>query len=273
MFETGARRLRALRWSSRAPRIAVTAAGTVIALTGVRALVAGPAEPVRAAATAPASALEPQALAEAFARDYLTWADTAQTSAITLSSYGPDIVPPSPPSGLEQSVLWTSVAGIDRHPGGAQTVTVVADTNRGRYALAVAVARRAPASFQVVGQPAIVGALAAVTRRAPRAAERELDDAALRAVAGRAVRNYLSHDREDLAADLATNAIVVLPEQRLRVRAVDAITWVRGRRRVAVTVRAVDRSRVEMTLRYELAVTRSAGRWLVRAIHTNPEVQ
>jgi len=271
MLDPAAHRLRTTRWIGRAPRLAVIAAGLALASAGVRSTIDSPAQAVRATPVADARDVPSEALAEAFTRDYLTW--DATSARDQLASYGPEIEPASVPTDVTQSVRWTTVVAASHTTNATTTITVLAETSRGRYALALTVARGRNGVRQIVGQPALVGALPVANRSTRSPTEHEVDDQTLTTVAERAVRNYLAHDRVDLAADLTATARVVLPDRTLDVRAVDAVTWVRARRRVAVAVRAIDRDRVEMSLRYELAVTRQAGRWLVRAINTNPEVQ
>jgi len=85
------------------------------------------------------------------------------------------------------------------------------------------------------------------------------------------VTNYLAREREDLAADLAPGAVVSLTDAPMRVASVDGVTWADGRRgRIAVAVTATGRDGLRLALRYELGITRRAGRWLVQVVHTNP---
>jgi hypothetical protein len=84
------------------------------------------------------------------------------------------------------------------------------------------------------------------------------------------VRHYLSGETNDLAADLVAGAAISTPPTALRVVDVFATTWARRPSRVAVVVVARDASGMQLTLRYELAVVRSGGRWLVRSVHVNP---
>jgi hypothetical protein len=99
--------------------------------------------------------------------------------------------------------------------------------------------------------------------------EAEVEDADLRAVCDRAVRNYLAGARRNLAADLADGAVVSLPPKRLRVGSVESVNWVAPGRRVAVQVRAEEEDGAVWMLRYELAVVRHE-RWYVRQLHVDP---
>ena len=273
MLEVAANRLQTTRWAARAPRIAIALTCGVLSVVGMRDLLAGPTEPPTQPETRAQADAGSQAFAEAFVRDYLTWNASDPTVQIDLAAYGVDLAPVEPPRGLEQSVRWTSVAGTRQTSVSTEVVTVVAMTSRGRAALAVTVSRDVAGSRQVVGQPALVGALPRASTTVRPVAGREVEDLDLATVVERALRNYLARDGADLRADLASNAKVVLPDRAQRVRSADPVAWVRRGTRVTTTVRVADRDRVEMTLRYELAVTKQAGRWLVRAIHTNPEVQ
>lgn len=150
-----------------------------------------------------------------------------------------------------------------------RTVTIAADTSRGRVHLAVPVARDENGLLFITGAPAIVGPPPASKHPRSRS-ETEVEDRQLRALAARVVRNFLSGERDDLAADLHSDAVVSLPEMPLRVSSTDAVTWASAPRRVAVQVTAAARRGPRMALRYELSVLRVGGRWVVRTIHTNP---
>lgn len=273
MLTANAQRLSTTRWLARAPRVGLIATCCVLSVVGLRDLVSSPAQPSRVARPAAPPDTGSQAFAEAFTRDFLTWDGTGRSDPEALAIYGVNLAPAEPPTGLEQSVRWTSVTAARRASLRDEVITVVAQTTRGREALAVTVRRDPSGARQIVGQPAVVGALPRAESPARPPTGREVDDQQLTAVVERALRNYLGRDGADLRADLAADARVALPERPSRVLAADTVTWVRSGSRVAATVRAVDRDRVQMTLRYELTVTKQAGRWLVRAIHTNPEVQ
>jgi len=115
--------------------------------------------------------------------------------------------------------------------------------------------------------PAVVGPPVSDPGAAP-VEEREVSDGALRAVAERAVRNYLAGQRTNLLADLDPAAVVSLPTTVLGVRSVHAITKAADDR-VAVEVAAADETGVQWTLRYELTVVHR-DRWYVRAIEPDP---
>ena len=170
------------------------------------------------------------------------------------------------PTKTDVAVSWTAVVGVASQSGRRSVVTVAAETSLGVLHLAVSVERDERGALSVAGTPALVGP--PITARAKPRVEREVDDESLRAVAGRVVKNYLTRERDDLAADLAPGAVVSLPDLRLRVGSVDGVTW--SGRRVAVAVTARGRDGLRLALRYELVVVRRGGRWLVRTVHTNP---
>jgi hypothetical protein len=127
---------------------------------------------------------------------------------------------------------------------------------------------RTERGFLVVPRyPALVGPPVSDPGAAP-AEERDVSDGALRAVAERAVTNYLAGQRDNLLADLHPAAVVSLPPALLDVRSVRSITKAAGDR-VAVEVSAADDAGIQWTLRYELAVVRR-DRWYVRAIEPDP---
>jgi hypothetical protein len=123
---------------------------------------------------------------------------------------------------------------------------VVAEVSGETFYLAVPVERGERGLLAVATYPALVGA-PATDRDIAAPAEREVDDPELRTVSERAVRNYLAGERRDLAADLADGATVSLPAMRLRVDAVESITWADGRR-VAVQGRATEEAAATWTL-------------------------
>lgn len=268
MLDVDARSLTATRWVGRAPRIALALAAAALALAGLRsATQASPLPPASPVTSAPRD-FGAEALAEAFARDYLTFDDPAR-QASRLVAYGATIEPPAYPAGLRQQVRWTAVSGVERR-GRGSIVTVIAATTRGRVALAVPILRGSGGDAAIDGQPAIVGTERSSDVSRARKSEREVDDGRLRAVARRAIKNYLSRDLADLSADLSPGASVHVPANAMRLRGVDLVTWSVPGRRVALAVRATDRDRVRQRLRYELAVRQLGGRWLVQAVHTNP---
>ncbi|HWT95364.1 MAG TPA: conjugal transfer protein, partial [Solirubrobacteraceae bacterium] len=249
--------------------LAACSAAAVLALVGLKALLAPTPAPLPAPAITATAPPVVGAFAEAFTRAYFTVdpADRERWSQAvgTFAPSGTLVL--TPPSERAVRVTWTSVVNSATTAARNVVVTVVADTSVGVLHLAVPVARDRDGALRVSAPPALVGGPPVTQDAGPRV-EREVDDEALRAVAGRVVKNYLARERDDLAADLAPGAVVPLPDLRLRVTSVEAVTW--SGHRVAVAVSARGREGLRLELRYELAVIRRGGRWLVRTVHTNP---
>jgi len=266
MLTRDARSLPATRLLARIPRIVLMATCAVLALAGTRTIFRG--EQLTAATRPLAAAapdIEAEALAERFVRTYLEW--NGREVAENLRGIASDIEAPSVPASIRQHVLWTAASRMQRSPA-TVVVTVTADTTRGLYNLAVPIGRRNGLLY-IEDEPAFVGAVPTGAR--PNAPIRqEVADRKLGAVTRRALTNFLARDRADLMADLDDAAVVVLPDQDARLLAVDRVDWVIRGRRISADLRARLADRVELPLHYELAVTRSAGRWLVLAINTNP---
>jgi hypothetical protein len=265
------RSLRALRWRARLPRLVTVVCLAVLALVGLRAAIA-PADTSPARVVAPGGADHAAgAFAEAFVRAYLGW-DPAQPevreqrlSAFLSSSLEPD--GGLAPTGPRREVDWTAVVAQRRDPT-RTTVTVAAEVGGELIYLAVPVARDERRFMSIAAYPALIGAPASSADVDPRV-EDEVEDAELRAVCERAVRNYLAGERRNLAADLADGAVVSLPTRRLRVESVESVAWAVPGRRVAVQLRAEEPDEATWTLRYELAVVRRE-RWYVRQLHVDP---
>ncbi|HEX8084552.1 MAG TPA: conjugal transfer protein [Solirubrobacteraceae bacterium] len=243
----------------------------ILAVVGLKALAAPDREaaaPTRADAPVDISA---SAFAEIFARTYLTWdADGSEQREEALTRMMPraDVASSDGLGRRDQRVAWSLVVA-DRPQRRRRIVTVAAQTSVGLAHLAVTVARDRRGFLYVPSPPAFVGP-PATARDVSQQPERDVEDPELRTVAGRVVTNYLAREREDLRADLDPSAVVSLPEEPLRVAAVEGVTWVTPNRRVAVALTATGAHGLRLALRYELSVTRPAGRWLVRTVHVNP---
>jgi Conjugative transposon protein TcpC len=213
-----------------------------------------------------------EGLAQAFARAYLSL-DPVDSGGRErqLARFGlPGDVPLDDRAGRQAtSVSWTAVAASQHTDPRTALVTVAADDRRHTTYLAVTVTRSRDGRLYVSAPPAIVGAPAVAQGRLS-VPQLEVDDRALQAVAGRALRHYLAGGRADLAADLAPRAQVALPRTALRLADVQATTWVSPGRRIAVVVLARAPSGMQLTLRYELEVVRLGDRWLVRSVQVNP---
>jgi hypothetical protein len=218
------------------------------------------------------SELSTAGFAEMFARAYLTWdADGSERRDETVARFMPtaDIGAADDTGRRDQQVLWTVVVG--ERPAGdrRRIVTVAAHTSVSLVHLAVTVTRDARGFLAVPTAPAIVGP-PATSASIDEESERDVEDARLRNVSRRVVTNFLAREREDLAADLHPRAVVSVPTEPLEVSAIEGVTWVAPERRVAVTLTAAGAHGVRLALRYELTVSREAGRWLVRTVHVNP---
>ena len=262
--------LRRLRWAARAPRVAAIAACIVLSLLGLRTLL-GPAS-TRATPPPKAPGLDVSAAAfgEAFARAYFTFdPDAPERRERAVASFMPGReLPVDELPDRAGRVVWSTVAATE--PAGRRRliVTVALETTDGLRHLAVTVVRDDRGRLFIAAPPALIGP-PPVAAEAETAIEEEVDDPALRALAGRVSRNYLARERDDLAADLDAGAIVSLPPIALRVTSVDAVTRAAAAK-VAVTVTATGADGLRLSLRYELAVVRRSGRWLVRTVHVNP---
>ena len=262
------RSLPLLRWQARAPKVALYLACGTVLLVGLRHLLL-PADRGRVPAVvaldgAPAAA---DGLAELFARAYLTPDEQPQRRAERLASFGlPDeALTPDRSGGSPGAVRWTTVVDSRQVGRSARMVTVAVGTDTGTTDLAVPLTSDGHGRWRVESVPAIVG-----ERTPPRIAvspaELEVEDAALKAAASRVVRHYLAGEGDDLSADLVSGADLQPPVTDLRVRSVDAVTWIARPRRVAVAVTARSSTGRQLALRYELAVVRTGDRWLVAAL-------
>ena len=260
-----------IRLSGQAPRAAFIAALAILSFAGLVNVLRGSPEfaPLRAAE--PMRDLTAESFAEAFTRTYLTWDATRperherDVAAFTSESLEPGAGLTPPASGA-QEVTWTATVHDEQVPGNRRLVTVAARTRAGRdFHLSVPIRRDRRGLLAVSGYPALVGAPPA-DRASPRADEPDVEDTQLRAVVGRAIRNYLRLEGTNLRADLDPRAVVALPATPLEVKSIDSISRI-APGRVALEVRA--EGGAAWTLRYELEVVKRE-RWYVRSIQTNP---
>ena len=262
-----------VRWAGRLPRVVgfvVAAAVVVIAVASVVPRAETVAQPRHRGA---AIDLAAAAVAEEFARVYLTFGvgdpTTRREAVARLTSEAlPEGAGLQPARAARQRVLWTSLAGVRTDRNGSHVVVLV-ETTRRVVQLAVHVARDAHGFLTVDQLPALLAPPPIAHRAQPRE-EEPVADAALLAVSKRATANFIAGARANLLADLVPRAVVVVPSEPLRLRRVASVAWVRVGRRVAVTIDAADAAGTQMALRYELEVRRVAGRWLVSAIEGNP---
>jgi hypothetical protein len=246
----------------------------LLAAVGVKATLAP-----RATSTSPSYAsaagtrdITEQGFAQGFARAYLSWdarqpdQHQRQVAAFLSGALDGDGGLQVPARG-EQQVLWTTAIQDQPDAHGDRLITVAAQTTRQLLYLAVPVHRTSRGFLVVLRYPALVGPPISDPGADP-IEERDVSDSGLRAVAQRAVTNYLAGERTDLLADLDPAAVVSLPTAVLDVRSVRSITKAAGDR-VAVEVAAADGAGTHWTLRYELTVVHR-DRWYVRAIEPDP---
>ena len=265
---------RVTRRLGRAPGTMAVIALLLLAAVGVKATLAPRTAPAPSALarTAGVRDISEQGFAQAFARAYLSWdarhpdQHQRQVAAFLSEALEGDGGLQMPPRG-EQRVVWTSAIQDQADAHGDRMITVAAQTTRQLLYLAVPVHRTERGFLVVPRYPALVGPPVSDPGAAP-AVESDISDSALRAVAERAVTNYLAGQRANLLADLDPAAVVSLPPARLAVRSVRSITKA-ARDRVAVEVSAADEAGVLWTLRYELRVVHR-DRWYVRAIEPDP---
>lgn len=265
--------LRVMRMTARAPRVVLTVACALLALAGVRAIVAPrPAAPVSRPAPLASADVAIGAFAEAFARAYLTYRgdDVAARQRSLAGFLGADVDPDAglqPPSPADQRVTWTTTTAVRAIAARRWLVTVavtVGGDGHVRY-LSVPVARDPRGALAVDDYPAVVGAPAHATDLVP-PDDIELTDQPLADVAARALTNYLRGARENLRADLAPGARVTTPNPTLRLDGVEALAWRTPGRLLAATVTATDRAGARMRLRFLLTVERR-DRWYLRAVN------
>jgi hypothetical protein len=265
---------RTTRRVARVPSRIAIGALLVLAAVGVKATVAPRTASVTATAAPATDArdITAQGFAQAFARAYLSWdardaeQHQRQVAPFLSGSLDGDGGLQVPAHGRQQ-VLWSTAIQDQPDARRDRVITVAVQTTRQLLYLAVPV-HRTDHGFLVVRQyPSLVGPPVSDPAVAP-AEEPDVTDDGLRAVAQRAITNYLAGERTNLLADLDAGAVVSLPTVTLDVRSVRSITQA-ARERVAVEVSASDATGTQWTLRYELAVVHR-DRWYVRTIQTAP---
>jgi hypothetical protein len=211
-----------------------------------------------------------------FARRYLSWsAAQPQTSARGLEPFlgagaesGAGLV--LPPSG-EQQVQWAEVVQMREPQPGVHVYTVAAQTDSaGLLYLSVGVERTA-GGVELTGYPAFVGAPSASPAGSFPQHAREVQDAQLRTVVERALRNYLAGAGEELAADLTSAARVSLPGISLVLQSLQRLDWTEADIAVLAVVQARDERGTQYELAYELDVARQQGRWEISAVQMDPD--
>jgi hypothetical protein len=259
-----------IRVRARAPRAVAVATLLVLCLAGLRSLAEGPSP--RAARPAGRSCLpdvRAEGAAQTFVRSWLSWR-AGEPDPVAQQMVPRDIdVSALPPAGVRQRVDWTAPVADECLRGSARRVTVAAAAG-GLPAWHVAV----PVSTtrdgaRISGAPAIVGPPIASGAGLSRP-EIEIDDPPLAAIVARVIRHYLQRDASDLAADLSPGTRVSLPDGPFALAGIDAVTWANPGRVAAAAVTARTARGTRLPLRYELALVRRGGRWLVSGIDTTP---
>jgi Conjugative transposon protein TcpC len=254
------------------PKLAAFGLAAALCAAGLRTAIIGPTELRQVGHAWATEDLGAESFAEAFVRAYLTW-DSAhperherQVGAFTSDALEPGAGLSVPANGVQQ-VLWTAATRDEAVSSTRRLVTVAAQTTSGPpYYVTVSVQRDRRGFMAVSAYPAVVGAPPVDTKLSP-GEEPEVEDGELQRVVRRGIANYLSRQGENLRADLDRQAVVALPGAPLKLRSIDALTWVRPGR-VAVEVQAEGRG-TSWTLRYQLDVVKRE-RWYLRSIETNP---
>ena len=257
-----------LRTRARAPRAALVVSAVVLSVAGLRSMLASPSPIIATPRATPVVSVAMLGLAESFARDFLTSAgqDADQATAVRLDG---DAAAPVAGHRERQVILWSAPVAARVTSARSAVVTVAVRLGPETTYLAVPIRRTVEGRLSVPNAPAVVGP-PSLDRRGTSAPELEVEDQALKVVAARVVRHYLESNATDLAADLDRGATVSLPRTALRVADIEATTWVAKPSRIAVHLIARGQRGQQLALRYELAVARVGGRWLVRSVHVNP---
>ena len=267
-----------LRLRAEAPRYLLGALSLFGLAASARFAIAPPGVP--AAVSSPLAGSTPDLAAESyavqFARRLLTWnASTPEAAQRALEATGESRLPDGtglalPDVGQEQ-VQWAEVAQARKPQPAVHVYTVAAETEPGglRY-LTVTVVRRPDGQLALGGYPAFVGPPASSPEAAPGRLV-PVSDGALALVVRRALGNYLSASRVELAADLTSEAVVSVPASPMEIVSAPHDYWSAGGGAVTAVLEARDGLGATYTLAYEVDVVRIDGRWEISAIQTDPD--
>lgn len=268
--------LRQLRWRAGYNRHLATVVLLVLCALGVWRTANPPARVVVRERASDRLDLPAAAYAERFARAFLSFSSTDPlTRERALAEFDGRSAGATSEGYLAggrgtRRVTQTQVVQAVAVPQGERYVVGADTVPDGRMYLAVTVARDPGGALRVVGFPALVGAPLQGSA-APDPGGLEVDDDAVSAVVTRALRNYLAGRVGDLPADLTPEAVISVPAQTLRLLRVSELRWEQGvPDSVLATVEAADEHGSQLTLTYELALSRASSRWFVAGIHTNP---
>lgn len=256
----------------------VSAAALLGILATARLTIAPPSPHVSRQAPAAVTDLAAEGFAEQFTRTLLTYdAGHADTRERTLAAFAGAGMDPDaglqPPATGAQRVGWTRVVQQRDVSSAEHVYTVAVQTDRsGLLHLAVDVRRDGRGTLRLGGYPALVGApVSAPVTRDPDAGLRDVNDPALEEVVARALRNYLAGASDQLVADLAPGARVATPGLRVHMTGLADLKWSANAGWVIATASGQGRTGERWTLRYELEVQRTAGRWEIGAIEIRPD--
>ena len=268
------RRLRRARVAGGAPRIALYAVATVLCAAGLASIVRGH-KTINETFVSSGHGFDLAAAGYAteFARAYLTYSiarPDARTEALSrFTNSMLDNEAGVTPEG-NQTVSWADAIQEQARPGGAEVVTVAAQTSAAptpQY-LAVPVVRESSGGLAIANDPSFVGP-PTVAERYEAATQQPVTDSNLSAMATRVVTNYLDDNALDLQADLAPGAQVSLPTVALTVQHVTSVTWASGTNTVQVDVQARNSAGTTFSLAYLIGVA-DRERWYATSIAVNP---
>ena len=243
-----------------------------LALAGIAVSIRDLVRPRPPVLRAPASAvpvsLEAQWLALRFARAYMTFttdpAVRERALAPFIASGGDPDAGATPAVG--QRVAWAQIAG-ERDLGAQRDYTVALATGAGAWRYLVVALTPAHGGGETLAHyPALVAApVPAPAGALDGAGLPPLAGGALATVIDRALGNYLAGSTENLAADLATGALIAPAEPGLEIQAVQRLA-VQSTGRVLATVLVSDRAGDRLTLDYRVGVRLEGGRWVLTSI-------
>lgn len=257
------------------PRWLLHAAAAAGLIASIRYAVAPPrpAAPVAQRASARPADLPAQGYACLFARAYLTWQQSDPEARLkALRQFGGPALSleagtQAPPQGSEQVLSAQVVQEREPRPHLHVYSIAVQTEPQGLVYLTVPVLSPPGGSLSLAGYPAFVGPPLSAPAQQALQTGTEVQDASLRTVVTRALRNYLAPAPGDLAADLAPGANVSPPAQGLTLEALQSLTWTTGgSHAVLAQVVAAGPGGARYTLAYEVEVEDLGGRWEVAAI-------
>lgn len=217
--------------------------------------------------------LPAQLFAQDFAAAYLSYdAEQPDRRIRALEAFSEDnLWGYTPPAAGSRVVTRTAVEQVYPKPDDQALYVIAANTSTGLAHLSVTVGRDENGALRIVGLPALVGSAArAMATEAPRSSSSDVDDAALKTVVERAMRNWLAHSTADLEADLSPDAQIALTDETYELDHLISLEDLNDGS-VRSTVVVVARSGEQLTLAYDVNVEKRADRWTVSAIQVLPD--